>query len=136
MKGEKQIDEIPSEIENRIYHNQEGNPGSFMGNQHISNEKKFHERKRQQENRFLKEVLERIKDNDELYILGPAEMKTKLRQKIVTAEPGIMITVEPAEAMSIPALVAKIKEFAQSRILCYYFLLVGLWNRRKRCYRK
>ncbi len=112
--GERQILEIASAIENSVYHGGEGDHGAFMGGQHISNERKFEERKRNQEDKFLKQVLEHIKDKNELYILGPAEMKTKLKHKI--EEEGLanyIKSVETAEAMTTNQLVAKVKDYFQ-----------------------
>ena len=112
VNGHKHIYEIPAEIENRVYHGDEGDSGTFMGDQHVSSERKFTERKKQQENKFFNAVLDRIKDMDELCIMGPAQMKSKLAQKIVIDEPGILIrSVEPAEAMSQNQLVHRFKEF-------------------------
>lgn len=58
-EGKENITEIKSDIENRIYHEKEGDQGSFMGSRHLNNEKKFEERKRRQVDSFLKNVISR-----------------------------------------------------------------------------
>jgi hypothetical protein len=38
-------------------------------------------KKKHQINTYLKDIISTVTDSDELYILGPAETKTKLEQK-------------------------------------------------------
>lgn len=108
------IIEIESDIEDRIYHNREGDKGTFLGSRHINNEKTFEERKKQQIIHFLDTIIEEIKDADEIFVFGPAEMKTKLRKKI---EEGKVIlrhkltSVVPADKMTVNQIVAKTKEY-------------------------
>ena len=111
--GKESITEIESDIENRIYHEHEGDKGSFMGSRHINNEKKFTERKKHQLNNFLKNVSEQIKDSDELYVFGPAEIKLKLKHKIKSDEKlcAKLKLVETADNMTLNQVVAKVKEF-------------------------
>src|SRR5690606_6845029 len=79
VNGSEQVKEIESTIENRIYHEHEGDKGSFTGNRHGNNEKKFDERKQHQMSSFLNNVLKELNDGEDVYILGPAQTKTKLR---------------------------------------------------------
>ncbi|MBI2271424.1 MAG: hypothetical protein HYU69_13860 [Bacteroidetes bacterium] len=112
--GQESIKEIESDIENRIYHEKEGDKGSFMGSRHINNEKKFEERRKHQTYSFLKSVLEQIKHNDELYVFGPAEIKTKLKQHIEKEGNGVvnkLKSVKTADSMSLNQVVAKVKKF-------------------------
>ena len=112
--GQESIKEIESDIENRIYHEKEGDKGSFMGSRHINNEKKFEERRKHQTDSFLKSVLEQIKHDDELYVFGPAEIKTKLKQLIEKKGNGVvnkLKSVETADSMSLNQVVAKVKKF-------------------------
>ena len=76
------IKEIQSDLENRVYHDKEGDKGSFFGGQHIDSQKTFDERKKHQINAYIKNVISNVNEVDELYIFGPAETKTKLEKKI------------------------------------------------------
>ena len=80
--GKADTTEIESAIENRVYHENEGNKGSFMGSSHVNNEKTFDERKKHQTNDFIDNVIKHIENSDELYIFGPAEIKLKLKQRV------------------------------------------------------
>lgn len=111
-EGKESIVELKSDIENKVYHQQEGNKGDFVGNRHINSEKRFDERKKQQTDQFLKEVIGKIKDHDEVYIFGPAEMKTKLKKKIEAGEVtlyGKLKSVETADNMTANQMVAHTK---------------------------
>ncbi|MEO6303741.1 MAG: hypothetical protein ABIP51_11285 [Bacteroidia bacterium] len=104
---------IQSAIENRVHHDKEGDKGSFQGGQHVSNEKKFEERKKHQINDFLNEVISHLKGSDELYVFGPAELKTHLKTAIEQDRflaPGLK-AVEAAEQMTENQIIAKVKEF-------------------------
>lgn len=78
--GGTEVKRVESEIETRP--TEAGNQGSFMGNQHISNENKLKERKDHQVESYLKKVMDALKTTDELVILGPAGMKTQLKKRI------------------------------------------------------
>ena len=54
---EERITEIDSEVENSVYHNKEGNKGTFSGGHHSDSETKFDNRKKEELNYFLKSVL-------------------------------------------------------------------------------
>ncbi len=113
-KGSEFIIEIKSDIENRIYHNSEGDKGTFMGNRHINSEKRFSERRKQQTEQFLKSVVEEIEGTDELYIFGPAEMKTKLKKEIEGGDITLhnkLKAVETASNMTTNQMVAKVKKY-------------------------
>lgn len=111
--GKENITEIESDIENRIHHDDEGDKGSFMGDRHINNEKKFDERKKHQIDSFLKTVIEHIKNDDELYVFGPADIKLKLKHSIEneTQIAPKLKTVEAADSMTNNQVVAKVKAF-------------------------
>jgi len=112
-EGNESITEVKSDIDNKVYHQQEGDSGDFMGTRHINNEKKFDERKKQQIEQFLKAVIGKIKDHDEVYIFGPAEMKTKLKKKIEVGEVtlcGKLKSVETADSMTANQMVAHTKK--------------------------
>lgn len=111
--GKENIIEIKSDIENRIYHEKEGNKGSFMGSRHVNNEKKFEERKKHQVDSFLKNVVEQIKQDDELYVFGPAEIKLKLKTVLENNNQLLpkLKSIETSDSMTLNQVVAKVKNF-------------------------
>ena len=114
--GKERINEIESDLENKIYHEKEGNKGTFSGSHHSNSENKFKERKKNETNNFLKNVLSQIKLADELYIFGPAETKIKLEQKInsdKTFDNSKLKLVETSENMTPNQILAKVKKFYQ-----------------------
>jgi len=112
---EEKISEIDSEVENSVYHNKEGDKGTFSAeNRQSSSETKFDNRKKEQMDYFLKEVVSYVKGADELYVFGPAETKIKLEQKIndeKSIEAGKLRMVETADNMTLNEIVAKVKKF-------------------------
>ena len=112
--GKEHITEIESDIENRIYHEKEGDKGAIMGSHHLNNERTFDERKEHQFDHFLKDVLSHIKESDELYVFGPSETKIKLKQKIddgKTIPDNKLKSVETADSMTLNQVVTKVKKF-------------------------
>lgn len=113
-QGEKHIIEIESDIENHIYHHDEGNKGSFMGTQHLTGERKYEERKKQQLTAYLKKVTEAIDEAAQVYLFGPGETKIHLMKKInsdMRKMTGGLKAVEPADKMTLNQVVAKTRTF-------------------------
>lgn len=114
--GKETVTEIQSDLENRVYHDKEGDKGSFLGNHHIDSQKSFDERKKHQTNAYLKDVISNVNGADELFIFGPAETKIKLEQKINAEKSTIaskLKSVEAADSMTSNQIVAKVKKFYQ-----------------------
>lgn len=111
-KDEK-ISEIDSDVENKVYHDKEGNKGTFSGVHHGSSETKFDNRKKEQLDFFIKEVLAYVKGADELFVFGPAETKIRLEQKIQDEKlfANKLKAVETADKMTLNEIVAKVKKF-------------------------
>lgn len=111
-KDEK-ISEIDSDVENRVYHDKEGDKGTFSGVHHGSNETKFENRKKEQMDFFIKEVLAYVKGADELFVFGPAEAKIRLEQKIQDEKlfANKLKAVETADKMTLNQIVEKVKRF-------------------------
>ena len=111
-KDEK-ISEIDSDVENRVYHDREGNKGTFSGVHHGSSETKFDNRKKQEIDFFIKSVLDYVKSADELFVFGPAGTKIKLEQKIQDEKlfANKLKAVETADKMTLNEIVAKVKKF-------------------------
>lgn len=113
-EGIEKTTTLQSDLENRVYHDKEGDKGSFFGNQHMDSQNTFDERIKHQTNAYLKEVSTTIKDCDEIYIFGPAETKTKLEKKIQEEKSifnGKLKAVEAAENMTLKQIIAKVKHF-------------------------
>lgn len=112
--GMEFICEIQSDLENKVYHDKEGDKGSFKGSQHLNSDKTFEERKKNQMNNYLNDVISSVNDSDELYVFGPAETKTKLQQKIFEEKSTIaekLKSVETSDNMTQNQIVAKVKQF-------------------------
>ncbi|MFV8368684.1 hypothetical protein [Flavobacterium sp. LB2R40] len=111
-KDEK-ISEIDSDVENSVYHDKEGNKGTFSGGHHGNSESKFENRKKEQLDFFIKEVLAYVKGADELFVFGPAETKIRLEQKIQDEKLFVnkLRAVETADKMTVNEIVAKVKKF-------------------------
>tara|TARA_R110000868_G_scaffold152815_3_gene378075 strand:+ start:6339 stop:6821 length:483 start_codon:yes stop_codon:yes gene_type:complete len=117
--GKEFICEIQSDLENKVYHDKEGDKGSFQGNQHINSDKTFEERKKHQMNNFLKDVVNSVQESDELYLFGPAETKIKLQQKInddKLTNNGKLKSVETSDNMTSNQIVAKVKKFYSEQL--------------------
>ena len=111
---EEKITEIDSEIENSVYHNKEGNKGTFSGSHHSDSETKFDNRKKEQIDYFLKSVMLYVKGSDYLYLFGPGEIKIKLEQKIHDDKSLGKINlkaVETTDNMTLNEIVAQVKDF-------------------------
>ena len=111
---EEKIVEIDSEVENSVYHNKEGNKGTFAGIHHGDNETKFDNRRKEQYDYYLKNVVSIVKGADYLYIFGPGETKTKLEQRIHDEKSLNKINlkaVETADSMTLNQILAQVKDF-------------------------
>ena len=111
---EEKITEIDSEVENSVYHNKEGNKGTFSGGHHGDNETKFDNRKKEELNYYLKSVVKHINKPDYLYIFGPGETKTKLEQKIhddKSLGKTNLKAVETSGNMTLNEIVSKVRDF-------------------------
>lgn len=111
IDGKEQVSEIEANIENKVYHDHEGDGGAFMGSQHVSGEKRFDERKKNQLDQFLKKVIAEIKKEDEIYVFGPSAVKISLRQMI--EDEGMiekLKAVDTADSMTKNQMIAKVKE--------------------------
>lgn len=114
QNGKEKITEVDSSMENRMYHDHGGNKGTFMGRQHVNDERKFEERRKHQMHDFLEDVVNHTKYADELYVFGPAETKTELSKMINEDKSAIsakLKAVESADKMSLNEIVAKVKKF-------------------------
>jgi hypothetical protein len=116
LEGQKEekIIEVDSDVENNIYHNKEGDKGTFSGSHHDDSETKFDNRRKEQYEYYLKDVVSIVKGAHYLYIFGPGETKTKLEQRIREEKSLSKINlkaVETADNMTLNQIVAQVKDF-------------------------
>jgi hypothetical protein len=112
-QNDNQVTVIPSNIEDKTHYENEGNKGSFMGQQHISHEKTFDERKKNQLHSFLQEVISCLKDVEGIYICGPAEVKNHLKKEVEANRnlENAFRGIDSCQQMTENQLVAKVKKF-------------------------
>jgi hypothetical protein len=110
---EENVKEIQSDIENRIHHDSEGDQGTFMGQHHLSQERKFDERKRHQIENYVNRIIESIRNDDELYVFGPSEIKLRLKSMIEEDKQisTRLKSVETSDKMTLNQVIAKVKDF-------------------------
>lgn len=112
--GKDHLTQIESDIENTVNYEKEGSKGYFSGGHHVNSESKFDERKKHLIDNFLTDVIQQVKDSDEVYVFGPAEAKNKLKQQFQTkfsTEATKLKSIENADHMTEKQIVAKVKQF-------------------------
>jgi stalled ribosome rescue protein Dom34 len=84
----------------------------FAGSQEGGGEKKYEERHREALDRYFDDVIAQLGRPDALILFGPGEAKLQLRERLgrsaVSRE--ISVAVEPADKLTEPQIVAKVKE--------------------------
>lgn len=116
IDGKEHVDRVEAEIENRVHHFADGDPGVHMGGRHLMPEKRIQEREHHQLDQYLDAVLNKVKSADELYVFGPAETRVALQRKLETDKsyrdmlPRLR-AVEPADNMTKNQIVARVKHF-------------------------
>lgn len=116
VDGKERVEQVEADVENPVHLYGEGDHGVRMGSRHLSPEKKFDERRKNQRDQYLDVVLEKVKATDELYLFGPAETRTLLQHKIDAEKAYKTLSeklraVEPADTMTQKQIVAKVKKF-------------------------
>lgn len=107
------VKEIAAEIDNNVYHMNEGDKGNFAGGgHHMNNERKFEERKKHHTHDYLKNVIAEIKDADSVFVFGPSEMKTHLKTQMEEDKhlAGKLSAVESADKLTDNQIVAAVKK--------------------------
>jgi len=113
QNGEETLNDIHSGIEDKTHHHGQSKTGTFMGSHHVNDERKFEERKKHQTDVYLNEILEKVNASDELFIMGPSELKLHLKSKIED-DPHLRDKfkgMEAADYITTNQCVAKVKEF-------------------------
>ena len=107
------ITEITANIDNAVHHSKEGQRTAPVRGQLVTNEKKFDERKHNQTRDYLKDVISEIKSADAIYVFGPAQMKTNLKNELEKDKhlKDKLVGVESADSMTNNQIVAQVKKF-------------------------
>lgn len=106
---------IESGIEKRTRIPGEGKQYARFGNQYLDFEKRKENRLDHEIKNFLEEVINEVKVDDEILVIGPSAMKTELEKLILKNKipsPAIR-AVEPADSMTENQIVAYVKQFFQ-----------------------
>lgn len=84
----------------------------FAGSQEGGGEKKYEERFNQQLDRYYDDVIAQIGKPDALLLFGPGEAKQQLKERLSHSKAflGSAVTLESADKMTDPQIVAKVKE--------------------------
>jgi hypothetical protein len=111
--AEPLVQEVDADIENSVYHHHEGDKGSFMGERHLNNDRKFEERKHQQIKKYLQEIIELIGTSDEIFVFGPAQMKFELKTLLEESKllKNKLLAVETVDKMTVNQVKAKMMDF-------------------------
>jgi stalled ribosome rescue protein Dom34 len=116
-QGKTSINEINSDLEEAYYHEGEAIRGYFVGIQHNNLEKTIADRKKDFSKKFMKNVFEAIQEAEQLYIIGPGEMKKAFNRFIVNEhqkESNKVIGVESCDYLREKLIVDKIKHFFET----------------------
>lgn len=103
---------VPSGIEGRVRIPGEGKQYTRMGKQFFNDEKKTEEKHNHQLSGYFKNVIEKIKDSDDILIIGPSESKLGL-QKAISESKNISpkrVVVNSEDHLTDNQVVAKIKD--------------------------
>lgn len=114
LKGKNQdVKHIESNIENRIHHSKESNQGTRLGIHHVNDEKKFEERIKHQLQHYFDEIIDHIKNADDIYIIGPAQTKIKLGKTIsgIKNLADIPLNIETVDSITENQIIAKVKDY-------------------------
>jgi hypothetical protein len=89
-----------------------GTAGGSDSSRSGESERRFEERYRQQLDQYYDEVIEQLGDAEALFILGPGEAKTQLKERLghLRTRPRPAVEVETADKLTESQLVAKIEE--------------------------
>ena len=84
----------------------------FAGSQEGGGEKKYEQRHREALDRYFDDVIARLGRPDALILFGPGEAKLQLRERLgrSAVSPEISVALEPADKLTDPQIVAKVKE--------------------------
>ena len=84
----------------------------YAGSQEGGGEKKYEERHQHDLDRYYDDVISQLGEPDALLLLGPGEAKLQLKERLgrSTGLSEKIVTVESADKMTDPQIVARVKE--------------------------
>lgn len=91
----------------------ETNQSGRFGNQFVEDERAKEKRIEELESKFLERVLKSVRSSDQLFVFGPAHMKTRF-EKLFGNEAGPkpnLRAVEAADSMTDNQIAARVREF-------------------------
>lgn len=110
------VKEIISDLEGVFFRDGQPIKTNFSGGNNDSHEKRLEERKKNMTRKFLKNVSEAVQQSDELFILGPGEMRTRL-SKFMESEYKMfrdkIMAVESSNLRREQQIIDKMKSFFQ-----------------------
>ena len=112
--GNMHVGILESDMDDAYYHEGEAIKGNFSGAQHDNREKTISERKNNLSHKFLKNVFEEIQESDELYIIGPGEMRSRLGHLIESEYKhfhGKVKGIDSCDYLRERQIIARMKDF-------------------------
>ena len=105
--------ELKSNIETAVHHENDIDKSIFMGKKHITKENKYEERRKHQTAQFLKKIIETSKNSAELFVFGPGNLKTQLRDFILKDKMLAvkLKAVETADSQTLEQIIAHVKAY-------------------------
>lgn len=121
-EGAPWLEKMESRVESRIRIPGEEKVSARFGQTFIDDQEKKQHRQHNQREKFFKEVIKKIKEENFLYLVGPGPAKEGLNNalendKSVKAK---VVLIEPADAMTEQQLIKKVEDFFESKL---FFLL-------------
>jgi stalled ribosome rescue protein Dom34 len=110
------LKEIISDLEGVFFRDGQPIKTNFSGSNNDSHEKRLEERKKNMTRKFLKNVSEELQHRDELFILGPGEMRTRLSKFLETEYKTFRDKIKGVERSNIrreQQIIDKMKSFFQ-----------------------
>ena len=101
-----------NQVTTRTLQSEVGSHPHFAGSQVGGGEKKYEERFSHDLDRFYDDILTAIHQAEEILILGPGEAKGQLRERLGRSSvlSKAVVTVETADSLTEPQIVARVKE--------------------------
>jgi len=112
----QEIKEIISDLEGVFFRDGQPIKTNFSGGNNDSHEKRLEERKKNMTRKFLKQVCEEVQHCDELFILGPGEMRNRLSKFMESEYKVFRDKIKATESTNLKRqqqIVDKMKDFFQ-----------------------
>ena len=111
--GKEVMEKVFSEIEGRERFDGEGKHFTRMGNKYSTFEKRDEEKRKHAFTQYFKNVIEKIKDSDNILVFGPAEAKIGLQKEILKKKDisSKLLMVEAEDHLTDNQVTAKVRKF-------------------------